>query len=278
MGGSLAAALRRRNLAASITGYDLDPDVGARGVRLGLLDAAASSGAQAARQADLIVLAAPVGVMPGLLSEIAPELGPAAIATDLGSTKADVVSAARRALGPAFARFVPAHPIAGGEQPGLERANPDLFEGCTVVITADSETRADAAAQVEQLWRSCGARVVRMDAGEHDRMLASVSHLPHVLAFAMVGHIAGQPDAQRKLGLAGPGFRDFTRIAASSPAMWRDIALANREAVGQELRALIAVLQRVEQALQVGDSRTLQELFEAGSRARRQLDGSGDGA
>ena len=278
MGGSFAAALRRRNLATSITGYDVDPAVGARGVRMGLLDAAAPDCEQAARQADLVVLAAPVSAMPGLLSEIAGALGPTAIATDLGSTKVDVVSAARRALGPAFARFVPAHPIAGGEQPGLERADPNLFEGCTVVIAPTSETRADVAARVEQLWRSCGAHVVRMDADEHDRMLASVSHLPHVLAFALVAHIAGQPDAQRKLALAGPGFRDSTRIAASSPAMWRDIALANRDAIGQELRALIAVLQRVDQALSAGDPRILQELFELASRARRQMDGRGDGA
>lgn len=277
MGGSFAAALRRRNLATSITGYDVDPDAGPRGVTLGLLDAAASSCSEAARQANLIVLASPVGAMPGLLSDIAAELRPAAIATDLGSTKADVVDAARRALGPSFARFVPAHPIAGGERPGLERADPDLFEGCTVVITPAEETRADAAARVEHLWHSCGARVVRMDAGEHDRVLASVSHLPHMVAFALVAHIARQPDAQRRLELAGPGFRDFTRIAASSAAMWRDIALANRDAIGGELGALIAELQRVDQALSAGDSRYLQELFELASQARRRLNGEADG-
>jgi prephenate dehydrogenase len=276
MGGSLAAALRRRNLATSITGYDVDPDVGGRGVRLGLFDTAASSCAQAARQANLVVLAAPVGAMPGLLSQIAGELRPAAIATDLGSTKADVVGAARRALGPSFVRFVPAHPIAGGERPGLEHADPDLFEGCTVAITPVEETRPDAAARVEHLWRSCGARVVRMDAGEHDRVLASVSHLPHVVAFALMAHIAAQPDARRRLELAGPGFRDFTRIAASSAAMWSDIALANRDAIGRELRALIAQLQHLDHALSAGDARVLQELFELASRTRRQMNGNPD--
>jgi prephenate dehydrogenase len=277
MGGSLAAALRRRNLATSITGYDVDPDAGARGVRLGLFDAAASSCSEAARQANLVVLAAPVGAMPGLLSDLAGEFRPAAIATDLGSTKGDVVSAARRALGSAFARFVPAHPIAGGERPGLEHADADLFEGCTVVMTPATETRTDAVARVEHLWRSCGARVVQMDAVEHDRMLASVSHLPHVVAFALVAHLASQPDVQRRLALAGPGFRDFTRIAASSAAMWRDIALANRDAIGQELRALIAQLQQVDRALTAGDSGALQEVFELASRARRQMNGNGDG-
>ena len=276
MGGSFAAALRQRDLASRVVGYDLDPDICARGVRLGLLDAAAGSTAQAVQDADLVVLAAPVGAMPQLLAHIAAGLGPSALVTDLGSTKADVMVAAREALGAAFARFVPAHPIAGGERTGPEGAHPDLFEGCTVVITAASETRADALAQIEQLWRSCGAHVARMDAADHDRLLASVSHLPHVVAFALVAQIAGQPDAQRKLSFAGPGFRDFTRIAAGSPVMWRDIALANRAAIGQELRALVAVLQRVEQALAAGDAQLLQQLFELASRTRRQMNGGGD--
>jgi prephenate dehydrogenase len=276
MGGSLAAALRRRQLASSITGYDLNPDVAARGAQLGLFDATAASPAQAARQADVVVLAVPVGSMPGLLDDIAGHLAPAAIVTDLGSTKADVITAARRALGPGFARFVAAHPIAGGERSGPEGADPDLFDGCTVVITAEADSRADAVASIEQLWRSCGGRIARMQAHEHDLMLASVSHLPHVLAFALVAHIAGQPDAQRKLSLAGPGFRDFTRIAASSPAMWRDIALSNRAAIGQELRALIAMLQRVDGALSAGDARYLLELFELASRTRRQFGGRPD--
>jgi prephenate dehydrogenase len=277
MGSSLAAALRRRDLASRVVGYDLDPDTGARAMRLGLIDATAASAAQAVQDADLVVLAAPVGAMPQLLEHIAAGLGPSALVTDLGSTKADVMAAAREALGAAFARFVPAHPIAGGERTGPEGADPDLFEGCTVVITAASETRADALARIEQLWRSCGARVAQMDAAEHDRLLASVSHLPHVLAFALVAQIAGQPDAQRKLSFAGPGFRDFTRSAAGSPAMWRDIALANRAAIGQELRALVSLLQRVEQALAAGDAQWLQQLFDLASRTRRRMNGGGDG-
>jgi prephenate dehydrogenase len=277
MGSSVAAALRRRDLASRVVGYDLDPDTGARAMRLGLIDATAASAAQAVQDADLVVLAVPVGAMPQLLAHIAAGLGASALVTDLGSTKADVMAAAREALGAAFARFVPAHPIAGGERTGPEGADPDLFEGCTVVITAASETRADALARIEQLWRSCGAHVAQMDAAEHDRLLASVSHLPHVLAFALVAQIAGQPDAQRKLSFAGPGFRDFTRIAAGSPAMWRDIALANRAAIGQELRALVSLLQRVEQALAAGDAQWLQQLFDLASRTRRRMNGGGDG-
>jgi prephenate dehydrogenase len=271
IGGSVAAALRRRHLASRIVGYDLDPEVCARAVALGLLDAAAASPAQAARDADLIVLAIPVGSMPDVLADLAAGLGSSAIVTDVGSTKADVLAAARGALGTAFARFVGAHPIAGSERAGPEGADPDLFEGCTVVITDAGETHADALVRIERLWQSCGARVVRMDAAEHDRMLATVSHLPHVLAYALVAQIAAQPDAQRKLSLAGPGFRDFTRIAASSPRMWRDVALANRDAIGAELRGFVATLQRIERALAAGDAPWLQQLFERASDTRRRM-------
>jgi len=269
--------MRRRKLTTSIVGYDHDPDACARALAAGLLDATAPTCAHAVRGADLVVLAAPVGATAALLAQVAGALAPAALVTDLGSTKTDVVAAARAALGPAFARFVAAHPIAGGERSGPEGADADLFEGCTVVITAAPETAADALASVEQLWRACGAHVARMDAGDHDRLLASVSHLPHVLAFALVAQIAGGPDAQRRLSLAGPGFRDFTRIAASSPVMWSDIALTNRDAISQELRALIATLQRVDQALAGGDAPWLRQLFELASRTRRRMNGGGDG-
>ena len=277
MGGSFAAALRRRRLASRVVGYDLDPQVCARAMALRLLDEAAASPAQAVRDADLVVFATPVGSMPDLLGQLAGAIGPTTILTDLGSTKSDVIAAARQALGPAFERFVPAHPIAGGEQPGVDNADPDLFQGCTVVIAAQAQTRDDALERVEALWRVCGAGIVRMQADEHDRILASVSHLPHVLAFALVAQIAGQPDAQRKLSLAGPGFRDFTRIAAGSPEMWRDIALANRAALGRELRSYVAMLEDVEQALARGDARWLEQLFDLASRTRRNAGGGARG-
>jgi len=277
MGGSLAAALRGRQQAHWIIGYDTDAKACLRGVELGLLDASAASPAQAVRDADLVVLATPVGAVPDLLAQIADAIGLATILTDLGSTKADVIAAARHALGPGFERFVAGHPIAGGERPGLEHADPDLFEGCTVVITPAAQTRLEALERIEALWRSCGARIERMQAEEHDRILACVSHLPHVLAFALVAQIAGQPDAQRKLALAGAGFQDFTRIAASSPVMWRDIALANRVALGQELRAFVATLEDVEQALAAGDAQWLEQLFELASRTRRTSTGGAHG-
>ncbi len=277
MGASLAAALKRRHAANYVVGYDRDPAVCARGVELGLFDAGAATVAQAVQGAGLVVLATPVGAMPELLDQMAAALAPDALVTDLGSTKSDVMDAARRALGAAFERFVPSHPIAGGERPGLEYADAELFEGRTVVTTASPATRVDALERIEQLWRACGARVERMDAAEHDRILASVSHLPHVLAFALVALIAGEPDAQRKLSLAGAGFRDFTRIAASSPEMWRDIVLANRQALGQELSAFVTLLQRVEQALRAGDAHWLEQMFDRASRTRRGASGDAHG-
>ena len=276
MGGSLAAALRRRRLADHLVGYDLDAGVCARAVTLGLFDAGALDAGHAVRGADLVVLAVPVGSMHALLAQIAGVLEPDALVTDLGSTKVDVIGAARAALGPAFERFVPAHPIAGSERAGPEYADPDLFEGRVVVTTPAAETRPDALRRVEKLWRACGARIERMTAVQHDHVLATVSHLPHVLAFALVAQIADAPDAQLKLSLAGAGFRDFTRIAASSPVMWRDIAMANREALGAQLHALVALLGQLEGALARGDAQWLEQLFERASHARRHALGGPD--
>jgi prephenate dehydrogenase len=275
MGGSFAAALRRRGLASRIVGFDRSADTCEKAVRLGLLDAGAASAAQAVAGSDLVMLAAPVGAMADLLRQIAAVLPASAVVTDLGSTKADVAAAARQALGAAFERFVPGHPIAGSERFGPEHADPDLFHGRVVITTPAPDTSATALDRVETLWRACGARIERMDALQHDRVLASVSHLPHVLAFALVAQIAAQPDAQLKFSLAGAGFRDFTRIAASSAAMWRDIALANRDALVPELAAYRELIGQIERALQAGDSAWIESLFENAGRARRSVTGDG---
>jgi len=278
MGGSVAAALRKRGLASCIVGYDRDAATGERARVLGLIDVLADSPGAAARGADLVMLAVPVGAMPGLMQDIAGTLGSTSIVTDLGSTKADVVAAAALLLGGGFDRFVPAHPIAGRERFGPEHADADLFLGRVVVTTPSPQTSADAIEQVEALWRACGARVERMEVSQHDRVLASVSHLPHLLAFALVAQIAGQPDAQLKLSLAGGGFRDFTRIAASSAVMWRDVALANREALGVELKAYRNLLGELERALESGDADWIEGLFERAGRARRSVPEDAHGA
>jgi prephenate dehydrogenase len=269
IGGSFARAALAAGMANEVVGFDTDADaLGAAG-RLGAVTQAAASAGDAVRGADLVMLAVPVGAMGRVFAAIAPRLEPGAIVTDVGSTKAGVVDAARAALGTAFKRFVPGHPIAGRERPGVEASDPQLFAGKLFVATPAAETDPEALARVEQLWRRLGCRLERMDAEEHDRIFAAVSHLPHLLAFALVAQIAREEDAERKLGRAGAGFRDFTRIAASSPAMWRDVCLANRGALAAELASYRALLGELQHALERGDAAALERVFEAAAACRR---------
>jgi prephenate dehydrogenase len=276
IGGSLLAAWRESGVATSAIGYDIDPRALAAATQRGLIDRSAGSVAQAAADADLVLVATPVGAMGEVFEQLAPALGPATLLTDAGSTKGDVIAAARAKLGNAFSRFVPAHPIAGKEWHGVEHADARLFTGKRVVLTPVAETRADATLRVEQMFQRTGARVERMDAGEHDRIFAAVSHLPHVLAYALVASIGAAPGGERMLGYGGAGFRDFTRIAASSPVMWRDICVANRAALGESLRAYRALLDRLQRAVDDGDAATLQQTFEEAARLRRQWAGEAD--
>jgi prephenate dehydrogenase len=271
LGGSMAGAWRRAGCAATVTAFDRDARQAERAVALGLADRAAATLAEAVAAADLIVLATPVGAMPGLLVELARDARADALITDVGSTKASVLAAAHQALGEGAARFVPAHPIAGGALPGIEQASAALFEGRWLITTPDADTAPAALARVEAAWSACGARVARMSAPEHDRIFAAVSHLPHLLAFALVHQIAGQPDGARKLQFAGAGFQDFTRIAASDPAMWRDIALANRVALGQELAQFRAQIDTLQAAVAAADAPALDRYFDSASQVRRGL-------
>jgi prephenate dehydrogenase len=276
IGGSLLAAWRQAGRVTAATGFDIDASATATAQALGLVDRAASCAAEAVEAADLVLVATPVGAMGRLFAEIRPALPAGALLTDVGSTKSDVIASARAALGEAFTRFVPAHPIAGKELPGVAHADARLFAGRRVVLTPTDETAAAALATVEGLFADTGARVERMDAAEHDRIFAAVSHLPHLLSFALVAAIGSEADGERKLGYAGAGFRDFTRIAASSPSMWRDICVANRAAVGAELRGYRALLDRLQRAVDAGDAATLQQTFELAARLRRQLSNPGD--
>ncbi len=271
IGGSLVAAWRRSGALTSVIGCDVDPRALAQALECGLIDASAASPALAVADAELVLVATPVGAMREVFAQIAPALPNDAIVTDVGSTKSDVIAHARAALGTAFARFVAAHPIAGKELPGVEHADPQLFAGKRVIVTPVGETRAGAMARVEALFAGTGAVVERMDAAEHDRIFAAVSHLPHLLSFALVAAIAAEPDGERKLGYGGAGFRDFTRIAASSPVMWRDICLANRTALGEQLRLYRSLLDSLQRAVDAGDAATLQQTFERAARLRRQL-------
>lgn len=271
IGGSLAAALRAEGVVSGVTGHDTDAAALRAGLQCGVLTRAADSAADAVRDADVVVVATPVGAMRATLAAIAPALRPGMIVTDVGSTKGSVLADARAVLGHAFARFVPAHPIAGGERPGVQHADAGLFRDRHVITTPVDETDAAALERVEQLWRSAGARVQRMPADEHDRLFAAVSHLPHVLAFALVEQIARSPRAEDCFALAGAGFRDFTRIAASSPRMWRDVCMANRDALSAELRAYRAQLETMQRAIDTGDGAALESRFEVAANARRAV-------
>jgi len=276
IGGSLVAAWRRAGLVKAVAGYDVDQQALAAATARGLIDRVAPSVAQVVADADLVLVATPVGAMREVFAQLAPALPPDAIVTDVGSTKADVLGYAREALGAAFPRFVAAHPIAGKELPGVQHADGGLFAGKRVIVTPVAETSTGALVRVEGLFGRTGAAVERMDAAEHDRIFAAVSHLPHLLAFALVAAIGSEADGEKKLGYGGAGFRDFTRIAASSPVMWRDVCVANRIALGEELRGYRALLERLQQAVDDGDAATLQQTFELAARLRRQWASAAD--
>ncbi len=268
IGGSFAAALRSSKAVECVLGVGRHANTLVRATQMGLIDEAVSL-EEAAARADLIVLATPVGAMGRILTQLKPHLRDETLITDTGSTKASVVAAARAALGERIAQFVPAHPIAGAEATGPEAANPALYQGRVVVLTPLAENTDAARQRLTSLWEGCGARVVCMTPETHDVVLASVSHVPHFLASVFMSQVAAAADSDRRLSLAGSGFRDFTRIAAGSPEMWRDIFLANRAAVLSELQEVKAALLQAEQSLQEEDGEGLHDFLERAAVARR---------
>jgi prephenate dehydrogenase len=261
IGGSFARALRAAGRVDRIVGFDSRPETLARAVQLGVIDEVSASPAQAVEQADVVVIATPVGSIQEVLRMIAPRLPDAAIVTDVGSTKGSVIEGARRELGSAFERFVPGHPIAGREHSGVEFADAALFDGKVFISTPVAQTKSEAVSAVETLWQSVGCRSKRMTAEEHDTVFAAVSHLPHLLAFALIAQIADSPDAEGKFAMAGAGFRDFTRIAASSPTMWRDVCIANAEAIGSQLLHYRGLLEYLQDAIARRDAGAIERVF-----------------
>nr|WP_284702322.1 prephenate dehydrogenase/arogenate dehydrogenase family protein [Herbaspirillum aquaticum] len=270
IGGSFALALRRAGQAAHIVGVGRSLASLERARALGIIDAIATDAAAAVAGADLILVAAPVAQTEAILASIKPHLDARAIVSDAGSTKSDVVAAARKALGERIAQFVPAHPIAGREKHGPEAALAELYEGKKVVITALPENSETDVETVAAAWRACGAIIHRLSPQEHDAVFASVSHLPHVLAFALVDDIAAKPHAETLFQYAASGFRDFTRIAASSPEMWRDITLANRDALLTEVDAYLAQLQGIRAMIADSDGAGLEKIYASAQHARQQ--------
>ena len=275
IGGSFALALKGARACGHVVGVGRDPQNLRRALELGAIDATAPDAAAAARGADLILVATPVAQFQAIFAALAPVLEPGALITDAGSTKRDVVSAARAALGTKIAQFVPAHPIAGAEQSGAAAARADLFRGKRVVLAPLAENASDAAVRVAAAWEACGARIFRMTPQQHDAVFAAVSHLPHLLAYALVHEIAGRADSAQLFGYAAGGFHDFTRIASSHPEMWRDVCVANRDALLAELDRFAARLAALRPLLERGDAKALERIF-AEARAARERWLNGD--
>jgi prephenate dehydrogenase len=268
IGGSFASALRRAGVASSVVGFDRDPEALEKAAALGVIDVAADSASAAARGADLVVVAVPVRAIGSVLHDVSLTLDANAVVTDVGSTKSEVVATARGELRERFPRFVAGHPIAGRETSGVESASPDLFRGARVVLTPVAETAPDAVDLVKSCWEAAGGKVATISPAEHDRIFAAVSHLPHLLSFALVSEIAARDNAAELLGFAAGGFRDFTRIAASSPEMWRDIALQNREALLAEIDRYGAQLAVFRELIDKGEGPGLQRLMNEARTAR----------
>jgi prephenate dehydrogenase len=268
IGGSFALALKRKGLVERVTGVGRGRANLEHALKLGVIDAIGESAAVAVKDADLVFAAIPVGAMPTLFQELAATLPAGAILTDAGSTKRDVIAAARAALGGKIGQFVPGHPIAGAETNGAGAARAHLFEGKPVILTPLPENRAEDVDRVESLWAACIARVARMAESDHDRVFAAVSHLPHLAAFALMEELAERPDADTFFRFAGTGFRDFTRIAGSHPEMWRDIALANRDALLGELDTYIDKLEAIRGMIETRDGQALEDLFARARQAR----------
>ncbi len=268
IGGSFALALKKAGAVEQLVGVGRQITTLQRAQELGVIDVIATSVAEAVTGADLILIAAPVAQTGAILASIAPHLQAGTIVTDAGSTKSDVVAAARVALGDKIAQFVPGHPIAGREQNGPEAALAELYIGKKVVLAPLPENAEQDIARVAAAWQQCGALIHRLSAQQHDAIFAAVSHLPHVLAYALVDDIANKPHAASLFQYAASGFRDFTRIAGSSPEMWRDISLANQSALLSELDAYLLQLTHLRGLLAAGDGPALEAIYSNAQQAR----------
>lgn len=268
IGGSFALALKQAAAVSVVTGVGRRAQTVQRALELGIIDEASTDIASAVKDADLILIATPVAQTAALLAAIQPHLQPGTVITDAGSTKTDVVVAARAALGNKIHQFVPGHPIAGREQNGPDAALADLYVSKKVVLTALPENAVATVERVAKAWQQCGAVVHHLSAEEHDAVFAAVSHLPHLLAYALVNDIATKPHAARLFQYAASGFRDFTRIAGSSPEMWRDISLANKHAVVAELDSYTAQLAQLRTLLVNEDGPAIEAVFSRAQKAR----------
>jgi len=268
MGGSFALALKRAGLVKRVVGYSKSPSTTQRALSMGVIDVQAPSALLAVSGADIVLLAVPVAATEATLKAIRHLVTRDMLIMDVGSTKRDVIDSARRVLRDHVSSFVPCHPITGKEVSGVEHADPDLYTGRQVIVTPVDRTDPDHARRAIALWEALGCRVLKMAPDAHDAAFAAVSHLPHLIAFAMMNGITSQDQGNDYLSLAGPGFRDFTRIAASEPKMWRDILLANRQELLEQSRIFQRTLQAMEEMIESGNGEALETLIEQASQSR----------
>lgn len=270
MGGSFALALKKAGLVKRVVGYSKSPSTTELARKLGVIDVVAESALLAVAGSDIVLLAVPVSATETTLKAIRHLIKPDVLFMDVGSTKCDVVEAAKRSLGNSLSAFVPAHPIAGKESGGVQHAEATLYQGRQVILTPLPQTDPLLVQKATDVWSALGAQVLKMTAENHDAAFAAVSHLPHLLAFAFFQSVAAQPAGRDYLSLAGPGFRDFTRIAASEPAVWRDILMANKSEVLEQSRLFRVALDRLEALIQNGDATELEARIRQIADARSQ--------
>ena len=268
IGGSLARALREAQAVGEIVGLGRSRVNLDRALELGIIDEIADDPARAVVGADLVVIGATLGATGAILEALSQALGADTVLTDVGSTKSSVIVLARKILGERFENFVPGHPIAGTEHSGADASSAGLFRDHKVILTPLSQTRAAAVQAVTRMWEKTGATVVNMDVADHDRVLAATSHLPHLLAYALVDTLASSTDADEIFSYAAGGFHDFTRIASSNPEMWRDIALANREALLRICDLFAQRFDALKLAIEAGDAEALEQIFTSAKAAR----------
>jgi len=268
MGGSFALALKRAGLVKRVIGYSKSPSTTERAKKLGVIDVAAESALLAVSGSDIVLIAVPVAATETTFKAIRHLVEPGVLFMDVGSTKRDVVDAARRVLRERIASFVPAHPIAGKEVSGINHADAALYSGRQVIITPLAQTAPELVQKATDVWSAIGAQVLKMSPENHDAAFAAVSHLPHLLAFAYFNSVVGQPAGRDFLSLAGPGFRDFTRIAASSPETWRDILVANREEVLKQSTRFRQALDALEHVIREGNPDALEGLIRTAADGR----------
>ncbi|RRS04455.1 prephenate dehydrogenase/arogenate dehydrogenase family protein [Aquabacterium soli] len=270
MGGSFALALKKAGLVRRVVGYSKSPSTVEKARRLGVIDVAAESALLAVSGSDIVIIAVPVAATESTFRAIRHLVDPGVLFMDVGSTKRDVVDAARRVLKERLPSFVPAHPIAGREVAGIEHADAQLYQGRKVILTPLQQTDPVLVQKATDVWAAIGCQVLKMTPENHDTAFAAVSHLPHLVAFAYINAMQQQPSGREFLSLAGPGFRDFTRIAASEPTVWRDILLSNREEILKQSEAFRATLDAMERSMRDWDGEALQQQIQSASDSRSQ--------